>query len=194
MRLVDEARNYTDEFLIGDALHDMDRGADFAGGGCNCYSWHYSLGYQLRPRVVVEIGTRFGYSMLSMFRSQKSRERLEIVHCFDNESCVPGSILHASRHFAANSIPHRITVANTQDMNSLPVNGADVCHVDADHSECGCFHDCMIAWEALVDGGHLIVDDAKYFSVASGVARFLLMTGRTAEFHPSLRGFYLISK
>lgn len=194
MRIVAEAVNYSDEMLIGDALHEMDRGADFTGAGTNGYVWHFSLGYYLRPRIVVEIGTRFGYSILSMFRSPQARERLQMVHCFDNESCAPGSTSHAGKHFAANNIPHTITIGDTQALDELPVCDADLCHVDADHSEAGCYHDCKISWKALRKGGWMVVDDAKYYTVASGFSRFLVDVNRHAEFYPSLRGFYMVQK
>lgn len=194
MKLIDDHSQYTDQLLIGDALHEIDRGADFTGPTANCYVWHYSLGYYLRPRIVVEIGTRFGYSILSMFRSPQSRERLQMVHCFDNESCAAGSTQHAAKHFDANNIPHTITVVDTQTLNNLSVAGADLCHVDADHSSGGCMHDCLIAWECLNQGGYLLIDDAKFYSVASGASEFLRKVSRHAEFLPSLRGMFLVTK
>lgn len=194
MRLMSDLQDCSDASLIGSALHDIDRGADFASSGTNCYVWHYLIGYQLQPKIVVEIGTRFGYSLLSMFRSPESRKRLEMVYCFDNESCVTGSATYATQHLSASGIPHTITICDTQQLSQLPVSDADLCHVDGDHSESGCYHDCRIAWDALREGGHLIVDDAKYYSVASGVSKFLLDIGKSAEFYPSLRGFYMIEK
>lgn len=186
--------HYSDEQLIGDALSEIDRGTDFASAGTNYYSWYYTIGYIRRPRVVVEIGTRFGYSILSMFTSSESKERLEMVHCFDNESDVAGSIATASENFRAASIPHRITLANTQYMQSLQISGADICHIDGDHSESGCFHDCILGWETLSDGGCLIIDDAKFYPVAAGTSAFLLKVNRHAQFFPSLRGMYLVTK
>lgn len=194
MKLIDDHSQFTDQLLIGDALHEIDRGADFTGLNANCYVWHYSLGYYLRPRIVVEIGTRFGYSILSMFRSPQSRERLQMVYCFDNESCAAGSTKHAAKHFNANNIPHTISVVDTQTLDELPISGADLCHVDADHSSDGCMHDCLIAWECLKQGGYLLIDDAKFYSVASGASEFLLKVNRHAEFLPSLRGMFLVTK
>ena len=59
--------------------------------------------------------------------------------------------------------------ADTQELTGLYAGPFDLVHVDAGHLPKQCFHDMVLAAEALRSGGWLIVDDHNAEIVATGV-------------------------
>lgn len=180
--------------IIGDVLHHSDRGADFASDRDDCYSWYYLIAQAVRPKIILEIGTRFGYSVVAMCSSPEAKQSVSMVHCVDDESCVSGSLTYASQQMNRQQIKHTMHRTGTQNLSSLDINSVDLCHVDADHSANGCFHDAMLCWQSLNDGGYMLIDDMKWYSVANGANEFLRTVSRQAQYIPSLRGLYVVKK
>jgi hypothetical protein len=179
--------------LLQDILHPMDVGASFLGH--ESYVWYYVLGQHYRPKTLVEIGTRFGYSLRSMIYG--SGQPVE-AWCYDNEYDHEGSLQYVENFFRSRLPysrfhPHRV---NTRDLNSLGIPAeVDLAHVDAEHTERGSYEDCLLVRPYVRPGGVILVDDVggedgKH--VKAGADRFCEEFGLQPVFLDNYRGVYLI--
>ena len=91
---------------------------------------------------------------------------------------------------------HLIDV-DTQKVESLPVKGVDLFHVDGDHTERGVQHDLYLAYLCIHPKGCILIDDIDYIpEVKKGVEGWLacMRDSVTFEHLPSLRGEMLIRR
>lgn len=185
----------TDVDVIGDLLQPMDKDADFVTGNNN-YVWFYLIGKYFRPKVIVEMGTRFGYSMKAFVKGAGYSPKHYSLWSFDCESDGMKT-LDIFEYFFRNSLrieDIHINRLDTRNISSLNLSEIDLCFVDANHTTEGCYHECELGFDALKTGGVLIVDDVNYNEVKAGVEKFCNEVGLTFSYLPSLRGIYLIQK
>jgi predicted O-methyltransferase YrrM len=188
---------FTEEALLADVLHPLDAEADWTRQGT--YLWYWAIGRALRPTSVLEIGTRFGYSLASLV---KGSERVSRVVSYDMELDHVGSIDYVEDYLRKQhtKIAVRSVRVDTRTLDALPaVDGPiDLAHVDADHSEEGCYHDCTLAFAVLCDGGWLVIDDVGAAEgdprARRGADRFLREHGLAPIFVDAYRGMYLAEK
>ena len=57
-------------------LEDGNKGAEYIRSG-NCYEWKYAVSAFLKPKSVLEIGVRYGYSLASFAFGSPKLERIE---------------------------------------------------------------------------------------------------------------------
>ncbi len=191
-----QSATLTEGDLLADVLHPLDAEADWTRQGT--YLWYWAIGRALRPTAILEIGTRFGYSLVSVI---KGSERVAHVVSYDMELDHVGSIDYVETylHRRHPEIIVRSVRVDTSTLDSLPaVDGAiDLAHIDADHSEEGCYHDCELAFAVLCDGGWLVVDDVGSAGdprARRGADRFLRERMLLPLFIDSYRGMYLVRK
>lgn len=124
----------------------------------NYYEWYYTVGQHYRPTSYLEIGVRFGYSMMSVLAGAGGT--VHKIQGYDNECYVKDSNIKALTNvnkFLGKG--HQVEVAiNTQDTRELEsIDGMwDLAHVDGAHGYGGCQHDMTLL---LNKAKVLIVDD-----------------------------------
>lgn len=133
--------------------------------GQNYYEWYWSYSNQIKPKNVLEIGVKWGYSSIAMGLGYNLIENL---YLYDNE---------------AKGIPLRLAVENIQtampytkifpqvlntlniDKNSVHFDFKfDIIHIDGGHSYQAALNDIEWTHEHLSDCGIIIVDDTKQHS------------------------------
>lgn len=98
----------------------------------------------------------------------------------------------------------RWTFVHADSVDYLPTikEKFDIIFVDGDHGQAGASKDLNNAWELLVPGGYIILDDVFHkendFGGSFGVARalwgLLIAKNRTAKTYPSFTGISVIQK
>jgi len=190
----------SDKEVIGDLFQNMDEGKDFVSG-YNNYVWFYIIALNYRPRKIVEMGTRFGYSMKAFVDGANHQPNEYDIHVYDIE-CDGIKTLHVFENYFRSILNiEKIAVnkVDTQSIDSLSVKYADLVMVDAYHTEEGVFHECSLGWEALRPGGVMVVDDINDDATLNacakkGTLRFCESKGLNPVYLPSFRGIYLIEK
>lgn len=186
----------TDRDVIGGLFQYMDLGKDFVSGSDN-YVWFYLIGKLLRPRVIAELGSRFGYSMKCFVEGAGHPPEEMVVRSFDAE-CDGIQTLHVFEDYFRKALRVqniKITKTDTQRLKTIWMDGeADLCMVDGMHTVDGCLHECRLAWAALKSGGVMVVDDIIYQMPKDGLDKFCVEVGVEYEVIKSLRGIALVVK
>lgn len=192
-----ESGPLTDADVLGDLVQPSDRDSDYILAGGNYVYW-YQIGAAFRPRRIVEIGTRYGYSMRAITYGASHPPRDLDITVFDNESCygTPEPLTVFEEYFKSRLDITRLRInrVDTQTLTTLGLSGVDLAVVDADHSEQGCYHDCGLAFDVLRPGGILVVDDTLPGCVRDATERFCRERGLEFAFLSSLRGVHIIRK
>lgn len=184
-----------DADVLGDLLQPCDAGRDYVTGDNN-YVWLYLLGKLVRPRSIVETGTRFGYSLLSFMSGSGIHPKHCSIWCCDDDSDGIDSLTVFNRYFLNTLMVRDLTrvCRDTAAVSDTGVRDADLAFVDALHTADGCYHECRLLWKSLRSGGVLVIDDIDNDDVLQGALRFLREIGRLPWHIPSLRGLYVLQK
>lgn len=128
------------------------------------------IAQELRPRRVIEIGTRCGYG-LSMFALGAPEARfLCIDGGLDQDS--PACLSHWRTVVALMGIDAQLVVVDSHHVRSLPP--ADFAYVDGDHSYEGALQDLHLVAHAPV----ILADDCDNDDVRHAVMQFVADTRR----------------
>jgi hypothetical protein len=184
-----------DVAILGDALQPCDRGEDYLQDK-RSYAWYWAIGRVLKPRVLAEIGVRFGYSALAI---AKGADGLRSFHGFDNELYVPGSITRAYDALCLYApVDCAIHNLDTQTVEGdlghwLPRTGVNLFHIDGDHTFNGADKDLWLAQRGTKQGGFILVDDIDWHpEVKEAADQFCEREGYTPVYLPTFRGLYVI--
>lgn len=196
----------TDINIIGKHIQPQDINANYLQGR-DTYCWYYSIASILRPRVIAEIGSRFGYSLKAMIAgTEKFIEANNItIFSFDNESYETNCSYTINKVLESTKVRYLVQVKDTQKVNCLPLQfntgetfKADLFHVDGDHSIQGTYHDLLLAKEQLADSGVILLDDIDTQECPGVKAAMMLFIGDYPQFKwdyfPSYRGLAAIYK
>ena len=164
--------------VIGDLAQPGDAGCDFLTSD-NYYSWYYHVGAVLKPRKIVEFGVRYGYSLKALLDgSGVPWENCAVVAVDDERDGVRTLDIFEKyfrdRHIFLLDLWRRDTqtLPVVEFVNTVGVQ-LDLAHVDAWHTEDGCYHECELAYAAVRPGGFVLVDDALPGGVVrAGADRF----------------------
>jgi len=186
----------TDRELIGDLFQAVDEGQDFVSGDDN-YIWYYVIGLFFRPKVIAEMGSRFGYSMKCFVDGAGHTPDKYLLRSFDNECDGLETITIFEHYFrVVRGINDLVVVkADTRDLTTLGLdNQCDLCLVDALHTAEGCQHECELAWDALKVGGVMVVDDINYPLPLEGLTNFCANRNVSYQVLESFRGTAIVLK
>lgn len=122
-------------------------------------NFYYSYAKSWRPTRLLEIGVRYGYSMLAM--GLGAGNCLKEIVGIDSEQDIPGSNKVAEaiikRHLP--DVETSFYKIDTQVQPVPPVGKFDLIHLDANHYAQGVVNDFAIAVQILEKGGRIIIDD-----------------------------------
>lgn len=167
----------------------------------NYYQFYFSIAWVLRPRSYLEIGTRFGYSMIAVSRGAPSLER--IVSCdlqsYDNPLGLPSQQIAEQNLRGAGYKGDALFIADDSRrlQSHLSEETFDLIHVDGDHSFEGALSDIRMCFELLRPGGTMLIDDVDQPEVWSAVERGvyeLAIPEHDRSFIPTKHGLYLIRR
>jgi cephalosporin hydroxylase len=207
-----DAVHLTDLIILGDQIQPKDLKADYLQGR-STYCWYYALASAVRPRVIAEIGSRFGYSLKAMVSaaSQYISSNDLVTFSFDNESYEKDCLYKVENMLTCSKVGrYAINVQDTQKTESLPLKlhdisqnienafKADLFHVDGDHSIQGTLHDLLLAKKELSENGVILLDDIDTKECPGVKAAMLLFLADypeyTWDYFPSYRGLAAIYK
>lgn len=142
--------------LLLEALHPRD--CPPPDGWRTCYETKFALARLLKPRSILEIGVRAGYSALAFLTAVPDARYLGLDANTDTHGGFHGAIDHARRLLAPFEAEVREqTSAEFATTPAQSVGPFDLIHVDGDHSLAGCTFDLALA--RRVGCRHLLVDD-----------------------------------
>ena len=125
-----------------------------------CYETKFALARLLRPRRLLEIGVRTGYSALAFLLAVPEASFLGIDANRETHGGFRGAIGHARRVLEPFHAEVREQTSADYAETVSPVAHAarfDLIHIDGDHSLSGCSFDLRLA--RRIGGRHLLVDD-----------------------------------
>lgn len=161
------------------------------------YPFYAGLSSYLRPSSVLEIGVRFGYSLVSMHRGFPWIRRILGI---DNQADRPESQRKAMENLVAAGYKGalRLPVGDSSLLDALPADETfDLIHVDGNHDQAPVEKDILAVWPRLNRGGFLVVDDADYcppVRAACEAVRLRLPHLVTFFFFPTFRGWLVAKK
>lgn len=156
--------------FLKDFIQECDKGESYLK--CkDYYEWYYTYGYVFSPKVIVEFGVRYGYSLISMCKGVLTKGRVNSenlwIYGVDKETWNQSNKI-AKRNLSKiiNKTHVRLFKSDTQnfDMELLKrhKHRIDLIHLDASHW-CGQLLDeIKIAWSNLGRNKIMIIDDVKF--------------------------------
>jgi predicted O-methyltransferase YrrM len=166
------------------------------------YRIKHGIAAELRPKSILEIGVRAGYSALAFLAACPGACYIGLdaengAHGGQGGPWIPWARGLLKPYNAS------IRITNTQHIRSLRGAflqiwgremgadlslGFDLIHVDGDHTEAGCSHDLGLALGVLAPGGAVLADDYRSGGVRRAVDEFALAHGMALEIRGSPRG------
>ena len=138
------------------------------------YQLKYAMASQIKPKTIVEIGVRAGYSAYAFLQACPEA----IYYGFDNNAGLDGGCKGLRYYDWACKLldSYKVTIVNDLDSQSvtrLPIDFAPyLMHIDGSHSFEGCMHDLNLAKSHKA--AFILVDDVDYIdTVEEAVDVFL---------------------
>jgi hypothetical protein len=155
-------------------------------------NYRHEVTLRLAPERIVEIGVRAGYSAFAMLSAAPSASWLGIDVRLPNYNFADFDA--ESRRVLARFPGVEFLQADSTKMDLLPeeFQGADVIHIDGDHSERGCRSDLELAQRSGVRWA--LVDDVDFLpAVRRAVVSFVVEHDLSVEWRPDgIRGSALV--
>ncbi|NJL38418.1 MAG: class I SAM-dependent methyltransferase [Leptolyngbyaceae cyanobacterium SM1_4_3] len=158
------------------------------------YNYYYSYGKSWKPKAILEIGVRRGYSAVSM--ALGAGKELESFVGVDSEIDIDESSFFASKLLKqhTNAKLEFLKIDTQKDEFISNKNLFDLIHVDADHSFSGCTNDLLLSLSLSRVGTIIVVDDSLYAPVraACEMVKRLYSESLRAKYVTNFRGHCLI--
>lgn len=148
----------------------------------NYFAWYYALILKFKPRRMLEIGVRYGYTAIYACHAALRAGCLFDYLGIDDESYPPspgvtvGSCAWANKNFEQLSLQNMARAVRYNSMTQgLPPNCGtfDVIHIDGNHEEHGVTNDLRLAWPVLNTGGFILLDDWYMHPIKLAIERWL---------------------
>lgn len=153
-----------------------------------------------KPKSILEIGCRYGYSLAVALDAYSGIERAVSVDVVDDPAAYEpgdnGAFRIAQRNINAMQ-PGRwpntkieFYEQNTQHIQSFPFSGPfDLVYVDGDHSVLGMLHDLFLSMPLLSPEGIIVVDDMDGWpELYEPTKLFARAVGMTTRYYPDKAG------
>jgi len=151
----------------------------------------------VRPSSILEIGVRYGYSLVAMHRGYPA---VRSIMGIDNQADRPGSQTKAMENVVASGFRGVLSlpIGDSSLLAGLPSETMfDLIHVDGNHDQDPTEKDILAVWPRLNHGGFLVVDDTDYcpqVRAACEAVRSRLIHLVTFFFFPTFRGWLVAKK
>jgi len=162
------------------------------------YNLLYFFARGLRPRSIVEIGVRGGYSSYALLSGAK--EYVERYLGIDNNSSLHGGMVgyieHAKKLLLSSfpSVKIEFMICDSSTIKELP-SSFDLGYIDGNHDFDFCYSDLALFSKFCT---HVLIDDFDYIpDVKRAVTQFLSTNPslfRVGVYVPSFRGHIFLSK
>ncbi len=159
-----------------------------------------------RPRTILEIGVRYGYSLAVVLDACPSVVRAYGIDLNESPGWggVAGALGVARQNLECLRQEGRwpklkrlvLMEMNTQAALELPgLANVDFAYLDGDHSPSGCLHDFELVLSAMAPGGLMVGDDADHGGLRGPIEEWAASRGFPAEYvsDRSSRGRVLVS-
>lgn len=182
-----------DRQILADIVLEDDEDLWFVNSN-DIYIWYYAIGKVLSPSSILEIGTRAGYSLKAMISGSSVPPSEISLWSLDGELDIVESQDYCEYYFGNLGCRCDFRKGLTQDIDDLNITErVDIVHIDAFHSEEGCYHECALGIRVLKDGGYLLIDDISSGPlVKAGAIAFCRDYNLSYEYLPSFNGMFLI--
>ena len=194
----------TDAEIIGNAKQPGD---DFVDTH-DTYTWYRAIGIAKEPKCILELGVRYGYSLLALgigacaCHSNKNLfgASLEIVGIDAETDGIQSN--RVAREYLRTVFPEAdvwipdYNTCNPGSVNAILGTGLnkfpfDIVHVDGDHSETGIQNELVIAEQQIENDGWILIDDIDTPHIKAAADEFCSKLGITPLLIPTFHGLYL---
>jgi len=159
------------------------------------YKVKYDICKEIKPRKMVEIGVRAGYSAWAFLQATPDAEYIgydDNNGRYGGKGGEDGSFFEWARNILS-KYNYKLIELNTQSIKDLGIYDIDFFHIDGDHSKAGVMHDLDLAYNSVRIGGYILVDDVDHIDgVKRGVSEWVDNHKVETRFIKSLRGECLI--
>ncbi|MFO7958006.1 MAG: methyltransferase domain-containing protein [Candidatus Brocadiia bacterium] len=160
------------------------------------YPYYAAVTSVVRPRRVLEVGTRLGYSLVAMWAGFPGIQRIVAV---DDESDVTGSQSMAEMNLRSVGFEGESEPLLSDSLEALDALEAyerfDLIHLDADVRKERVGRALRSAWALLAAGGYLLVDDVNHTEpVGEAFRGAAFRDGEGSEVLPTIRGLGVLRK
>lgn len=171
------SKDINTENLLGDLPHILDKDRqEYWWKFPNYYPFFYGLGKCLMPTSYLEIGTRYGYSLVAIYLGAKNV--ISQITSIDLQEYKDKSQNYAKANLLAKGYKgqYEFLIGSSHDPKiKEKVKGRlyDLVFVDGDHSYKGAMEDIVFYWNNVTPGGFMIIDDVLWqiFSLGKKVLR-----------------------
>lgn len=137
----------------------------------NTYAFMYGLSKALKPASYLEIGTRYGYSMVSIYLGAK--DTLRTISSIDLQEYEDKSQNFAKENLLGTGYngAYEFFTGSSHDVsikNKVKGKVYDLVFVDGDHSYEGALEDILGYWGNVRPGKYMIVDDVLWQVFSNG--------------------------
>lgn len=137
----------------------------------NNYPFEYGLGKSLKPSSYLEIGTRYGYSMVSILAGAK--DSLKLITSIDLQEYEDKSQNYAKDNLVSTGFSGKAEffAGSSHDAaikDKIKGRKYDLVFVDGDHSYEGALDDILHYWDNVAPGKFMIIDDVLWQVFSNG--------------------------
>jgi predicted O-methyltransferase YrrM len=146
------------------------------------FSIYGGLVKKWKPKRVLEIGVRYGYTAIVMWEAAGASGQDEYEYIgIDDESYPPapgvtvGSCTKANENFAIKGCEKECHAFRWNSFDGIPAKFGtfDVVHIDGNHDKIGVLNDLGHCWPILNVGGIIILDDLQMPPIKDAVDEWL---------------------
>ena len=190
----------TDAEIIGNAKQPGD---EWFIDHHDTYAWYRAIGVAKQPQRILELGVRYGYSLLAMGAGSA---KLEKIFGVDSEydgipsnaiafsalkKAFPGIGISLLKEDTVNMRREIVYFATTE--YGRPQPPYDIVHVDGNHSPEGLISELEIAESCIAADGWILVDDVDTHHVFKAAVEFTVMHEKNSLVIPTFHGMLLIN-
>jgi len=159
----------------------------------NCYEWYYSISKSIKPKSILEIGVRYGFSLCSMALGCDKDVYLEGWDNLNPEYVGDKQVLdYAVNNIESIGYKVNLKIIDSHDVDKMDIT-FDLIHIDGDHSYEGALSDMELVKH---NTKYMIIDDYSFIPSVREAVDFFVENNkdiiRYTEFFDSYRGTFLI--